>query len=164
MITVIENKGFIEAIFPSRKEAVAYLQDHPQRENCKLRQLKFSEFPFYFIEANDEHIYFATKDELVDYLKNMDTDKIGRTYAIHVDKGNIIFIFTKEKARVSTIYPLDKDDCIFEEELHLVIYKIREPFVHDEKNQDRMGFWDHEHIDGDMLADIKQGNMQWLDI
>ncbi|MDR0517451.1 MAG: hypothetical protein LBH25_10455 [Fibromonadaceae bacterium] len=162
MITVIENKNFIEAIFLNKEEAEMYLQEHPQIEACILKEMRFSEFPFYIAEVKicelGEFIYFSAKDELLNYIKSLNIDNISRTYCIHTEK-NMICIFTKEKAPIRTLYPIDENnEDEIEEELSFTIYKINKPFTYDKKNEDRMGSWDHYHINEKMIDEIKKGN------
>jgi hypothetical protein len=97
MITVIENKDFIEGIFQKPEEAEKYLLDHPQKEKCILKNT-YDNFPFYVVEKEyGKFIYFSTKDEIITHIKNMDlkernkskmTEEINIT--IYIIKGPYI--------------------------------------------------------------------------
>ncbi len=165
-ITVIENEAkrpFIEAILPNREEAEAYLQEHPQKEACKLKEMEFGEFPFYFVETDGKFFYFSTKDELIDYIKNADIRNITKYYSIITGMCSHIFFSTKEKLSIHIANKRDgkiHEEIEVEEELSFTIYKIYEPF---KKNEDCMGGMDHSHLTEVELNEIKNGNMRSLE-
>jgi len=75
MITIIENRFFIEGIFNTLIEAENYLSEHPKKENCRLIETLFSTFPFYIIEINDKFTY-TNENEVIKYINGIDFDKI----------------------------------------------------------------------------------------
>ena len=161
-ITIVENKKFIEAVLPSREKAEAYLQEHPQKEACKLKEMKFSEFPFYFVETDGKFIYFPTKDELIDYIKNADIVNITKHYSIRTGMHNFISFSTKEKLSIRIVKPCEEEIEI-EEDLSFTIYEINGPFIRNGKNEDYMGSMNHEHMKEADLNEIKKGNMRSLE-
>jgi hypothetical protein len=123
MITVIENKDFIEGIFQNNEEAEKYLLDHPQKEKCILKNT-FDNFPFYVVEKEyGEFIYFLTKGKIINYIKNMVIDKNNKSETV----GEIsITIYVIQKPYISKTK--NKDTMGMFEHYHIeqdVLDKIR---------------------------------------
>jgi len=146
MITIIENKNFIEGIFLNREEAGKYLLDHPQKEKCAVKETMADNFPLYIVECNfGKFDYCFTKDELINFIKNINLKKIRKSKGtvFRVDENND----TKTKKR---------------EELNITIYVIDEPFINKEKNSDAMGGLKHYHIADEKINQVKNGNIDSL--
>jgi len=143
MITVIENKNFVEGIFLNREEAEKYLSDHPQKEKCVIKDMKFDHFPLYVVECNfGKFDYCHTKDELINFIKEIDLNKVHKSKrtVFRVDEDNVT-----EMERVN--------------ELSITIYVINEPVINKEKNKDSMGGLEHYHIEEERINHVKNGNI-----
>jgi hypothetical protein len=73
MITVIENKDFVECVFKTKGEAEEYYSNHPSRETCRIIELEAKRFPIFVTEIGYGNFrYFPTKKSLIDFLRNLD--------------------------------------------------------------------------------------------
>jgi hypothetical protein len=142
MIIVIENKDFIEGFFHNMEETEKYLLNHPQKDRCIIKDIMINEFPVYVIEnGRGRFDYFSTKDEIVNYIKNIAMEKINKSKitTFYVDKNNETEVETREG-------------------VGFVIYKISTFFINKDKNIDTMGMWEHYHIEQDLINEIKNEN------
>jgi viroplasmin and RNaseH domain-containing protein len=142
MITVIENKNFVEGIFASWENAEKYLIGHPGKETCLVKDITIKEFPFFIVETNfGEFIYFSTKEEIINYIRkiNMEEIKKKKRTIIRIDENN-------------------NDEIERIEEESITIYVIKKPYINEVKNEDAMGIFEHYHIDKETLKEIKNGN------
>ena len=143
MITIIENINFVEGIFLNTNEAENYLIDHPQKENCKIINNESASFPFFIVEyVFGKFDYCFTKEELIDYIKNIDKSKL-------------------QKSKY-TIFSSNSNNIERKEDLDITVYLIRNPFVSNNKNNDTMGWMEHDHIRENEIDEIKNGNTEKL--
>jgi len=137
MIAVVENKGFVEAIFRHGTDADLYLKNHPQPENCKVVKLGFINFPLYIIEnGRGVFSYFGTKEALAEYCYNLKVEEVS----------------VGRSARFSIGGDGDKE---IREEPTLTLYIIQTPFLYGKPNSDRMGCLNSIRIDWGMILDFK---------
>jgi hypothetical protein len=72
MITIIENKNFVEGIFQTKDGAEKYLSSHPKRENCEIKELSFDFFPFYMLETDNGFRYTCDQNEVIVFFEKQD--------------------------------------------------------------------------------------------
>jgi RimJ/RimL family protein N-acetyltransferase len=138
MIVVVENEYFVEAIFRHSSDAKQYMEAHPQKENCKVRNMDFNNFPFYIVEiGRGKFLYFPTKENLAEYVNKLKIEDIpiGKTVSFGGNSNHEV-----------------------KEEPQFILYIIEETFEYERKNEDRMGLLDHVHIDWGMVLDFQAEN------
>ena len=139
-MTILETRDFFEGIFSSREEAQYYLNNHPEKESCRLLEFSFTVFPIYILEIGRGNFkYFENQNAVIQFLKVCNPD--------HIPKGKAAVFYYNDKTGES-------DDKIIET-LALTLYSIQEPFLSSKVNADSIGGLEHEHFNYETLEIVK---------
>jgi hypothetical protein len=141
MITVLENKDFIEGVFTTRTEADEYFSKHPDKNMCRIIELPSGKYPVFVTESKRGRFnYFMEKSGLIAYLKALNTGELEkvRTVSICINGG--------ESETIETYGP------------SITVYYIDKPYRSKKVNEDSMGIIWHDHLDPDRLNKIIRTN------
>ena len=142
MITVIENKDFVECLFKTRSKAEEYFAGHPSRETCKIIELETKHFPIFVTEIGYGNFkYFPSKKLLINFLRELDIDALP--------KHKVVYNYIYESGEYG-----------MEEKMRPTInlYRLDRPFRGEEMNYGYMGMMNHEHLEPEWVATIIRFN------
>jgi len=142
MITVIENKDFVECVFKTRSKAEEYYSGHPSRKTCKIIELDAKRFPIFVTEIGYGNFrYFPSKKLLINFLRELDIEALP-----------------KHKAVYNYIYESGKYGVEEKMRPTINLYRLDRPFCGDEMNYDYMGMMNHEHLEPEWVDTIIRFN------
>jgi hypothetical protein len=133
LLYIIENKDFIEAVFDKKDAVDAYMDNHPARDICRIRDMERAVYPLYILEEQyGVFKYMKSRDEIVYYMTRLRFDNIK----------------LKKRAICKIDACLNTKTEVVEDEL-FPIYVIFESFSSGKPNVDQMEFLPHAHISVD---------------
>ena len=142
MITVVENKDFVECVFRTKDEAETYYSAHPSRETCRIIELDSKRFPVFITEIGYGNLrYFTTKKTLIDFLRELDVEALP-----------------KHKVVYSYIYESGESGWGEKMRPTINLYRLAGPFRGEEINCDYMGMMNHEHLEPEWVDTIIRFN------
>jgi hypothetical protein len=132
MITVIENRDFVEGVFSAKEKACEYYAKHPSQNTCRIIETGFTSYPFFVTETKRGSFrYFAGKKELIAFMKETNLDELP--------KAKVTYISITEQ----------KTECVEKEDPSFTVYCIFGPYQSGNVNEDGMGGLWHDHLNAE---------------
>ncbi len=129
MISILENKQFIEGIFLTKKEAENYFSVHPNKKNCRLVELAFDCFPFYILETANGFVYTCNQEEVIKFANEVEMQAF--------DADTIVFNLYRITEPFKSKY-MDKDSMG-----GLVHFHLTKQII---ENNNKTGDWDQHYF------------------
>jgi hypothetical protein len=86
MITVIENRDFVEGVFNTPEEASGYYEKHPSQTTCRIIETGITGYPVFITETGRGNFrYFGGKNELIAFMKSVNLEELPKSTSWRVN-------------------------------------------------------------------------------
>jgi hypothetical protein len=141
MITVIENRDFVEGVFNTPEEASGYYEKHPSQNTCRIIETGITGYPVFITETGRGNFrYFGGKNELIAFMKSVNLEELPKGTTLRVD-------ITDPKA-----------EWVITHDPSFTVYFLAEPYLSGIVNEDGMGGIWHDHLDPGRFAWVIRTN------